>query len=183
MPGIINPKISDEAVKAKTGKTWKQWFKILDGAGKDADHKMRVALLKQKSDLSPWWQQMVTVTYEQVKGLRKKYEKVEGFQISKTKTINTSVKKVYDAVKEKRVRNRWLKDPGFKLTSSNNNKSIRGKWIDGKSGIEFQFYKKEKDKTQVTVQHSKLKSLREAEKMKKYWEENLNNLKSRLTNK
>ena len=25
--------MSDEAVKAKTGKTWKQWFAILDKAG------------------------------------------------------------------------------------------------------------------------------------------------------
>lgn len=27
------PRMSDEAVKAKTGKTWKEWFTILDKAG------------------------------------------------------------------------------------------------------------------------------------------------------
>jgi hypothetical protein len=27
------PRMSDEAVKAKTGKTWKEWFAILDKAG------------------------------------------------------------------------------------------------------------------------------------------------------
>jgi len=28
-----SPRMSDDAVKAKTGKTWKQWFTILDKAG------------------------------------------------------------------------------------------------------------------------------------------------------
>ena len=27
------PRMSDEAVKAKTGKVWKEWFTILDKAG------------------------------------------------------------------------------------------------------------------------------------------------------
>ena len=29
----MGPRMSDEAVKAKTGKTWKEWFAILDQAG------------------------------------------------------------------------------------------------------------------------------------------------------
>ena len=27
------PRMSDEAVKAKTGKSWKEWFALLDKAG------------------------------------------------------------------------------------------------------------------------------------------------------
>ena len=30
---VTSPRMSDEAVKAKTGKVWKEWFAILDLAG------------------------------------------------------------------------------------------------------------------------------------------------------
>jgi hypothetical protein len=42
----------------------------------------------------------------------------------------------------------WLKDPDFKISTTTKNKSIRGKWIDGNTNIEFQFYPKDKSKTQ-----------------------------------
>jgi hypothetical protein len=32
MPNI-KPTMSDDAVKAKTGKVWSEWFRILDAAG------------------------------------------------------------------------------------------------------------------------------------------------------
>jgi hypothetical protein len=54
------------------------------------------------------------------------------------------------------------------------NKSIRGKCVDDKTNVEFQFYPKEKAKTQLVVQHSKISSEKEAEKLKRYWERNLN---------
>jgi hypothetical protein len=59
------PRMSDEAVKAKTGKNWKEWFAILDKAGADKmNHQEIVKYLKTKQGVGPWWQQMVTVTYE-----------------------------------------------------------------------------------------------------------------------
>jgi hypothetical protein len=33
---FVEPPISDEAVKAKTGKPWSEWFAILDAAGAQA---------------------------------------------------------------------------------------------------------------------------------------------------
>jgi len=58
--------MSDEAVKAKTGKTWKQWFALLDKAGaQKLTHKAIVKYLSEKQNVGPWWCQMVTVTYEQ----------------------------------------------------------------------------------------------------------------------
>jgi hypothetical protein len=58
-------RMSDAAVQAKTGKTWDEWFKILDKAGgKKMNHKEIVAYLSEKYGVGPWWRQMVTVTYE-----------------------------------------------------------------------------------------------------------------------
>ena len=123
---------------------------------------------------------MITVQYEQeVKG-RKKHEKQEGFQISKSMTLSFPVSKIYFAVSNLNIRKNWLKDSDFKVTTANKNKAIREKWIDGKTNVEFQFYPKDKNKTQLTVQQRKLPSAKEAEKIKKYWSKNLTNLKSFL---
>ena len=70
------PRMSDEAVKAKTGKNWKEWFAILDRSGANKmGHQEIVKCLNTKHDIGPWWQQMVTVTYEQARGLREKHQK------------------------------------------------------------------------------------------------------------
>jgi Domain of unknown function (DUF4287) len=174
-------KISDEAVLKSTGKTWKEWFVILNKAGaKKMEHKEIAQWLKDNHIKSGWWSQMVTVQYEQdVKG-RKKHEKPEGYQISKSMTLSFPVSKVYTAVNNLSIRNNWLKDSDFKITTANKNKAIRGKWIDGKTNIEFQFYQKDNNKTQIVVQQSKIITANQAEKMKKYWSKNFTNLKSFL---
>jgi hypothetical protein len=174
-------KISNEEVKKSTGKIWSDWFALLNKAGaKKMEHKDIAQLLYNKYGLSRWWSQMVTVIYEQdIKG-RKKNSKPEGFQISKSKTLSYSASKVFSVIQYAALRKSWLKDPDFSITKSMKNKSIRGKWIDGKTKVEFQFYPMEKAKTQLVVQHSKISSSKEAEKLKKYWERNLSFLKKYL---
>jgi len=174
-------RISDEAVKKSTGRIWKEWFTILEKMGaKEMEHKDIAKLLFEKHALSLWWSQMVTVQYEQdVKG-RKKHEKPEGFQISRSITIPFSVSKIFNAVQSTSQRKIWLRNSDFKISRSTRNKSIRGKWVDDKANIEFQFYPKDNNKTQLVVEQSKIRTSREAERMKKYWEKNLNDLKNFL---
>lgn len=169
-------RISDESAMKSTGKTWSEWFSILNKAGaKKMDHKEIAEYLSVKQSVPDWWSQMVTVQYEQeVKG-RKLHETTQGYQISKSKTLPFSVSKIFNAVQSPSQRKNWLKDPGFKISKAIKNKSIRGKWIDGITNIEFQFYPKDKTKTQLVVQLNKIKSAKEAERLQKYWEKNLNN--------
>lgn len=176
-------KMSDDAVQAKTGKTWSEWFKILDNAnGTKMNHKEIVAYLKDNFRLGSWWQQMVTVTYEQERGMRKVHEKQEGFQISKSKTFNAPVSKLYRAWINENTRRNWLKDSSFIIRTKNPNKNIRFTWIDNSTSVEVAFYSKENAKTQVTIQHSKLKNLTAAERMKKYWSDNLKKLNQLIQN-
>jgi hypothetical protein len=64
-------KISDEKVKEKTGKTWKQWFKIIDGLDIETKgHKFVSMTMINKYKLNPWWSQAVTIHYEWERGLR-----------------------------------------------------------------------------------------------------------------
>ena len=45
-------------------------------------------LLHEKYSVPGWWSQMVTVGYEQARGLRVKHQKKSGFEISATRTID-----------------------------------------------------------------------------------------------
>jgi len=176
-------RISDESVKKATGKTWSEWFSILNKAGtKKKEHKVIAEMLYKKFGLSGWWSQMVTVQYEQeIKG-RRRHETTSGYQISKSKTFPYSVSKIFIAIQSPAKRKAWLKDPDFKITTSTKNKSIRGKWIDGKTNIEFQFYTKDKIKTQLVVQHNKISSNKEADKLKIYWGKSFEKLNTYLEN-
>ena len=174
-------RISNESVIKSTGKSWNEWFSILNKSGaKKMEHKEIAIVLSEKYHVPDWWSQMVTVQYEQeVKG-RKKHETTSGYQISKSKTFPYSVTKIFNAVQSPALRKVWLKDPEFKITTSTKNKSIRGKWIDGKTNIEFQFYSKDKSKTHLVVQLNKLQSVSDATKMKTYWEKSFEKLNTFL---
>jgi hypothetical protein len=108
------PTIGDDAVLARTGKAWAGWFRVLDRAGaKRMDHKQIVAHLRAHDDLSPWWQQSVTVAYEQARGLRAVHEKPGGYEIGRSKTIAASLEQTFKAWSQLRTRRRWLQDPEF----------------------------------------------------------------------
>jgi hypothetical protein len=159
------PSIGDDAVHARTGKNWNAWFRILDRAGaKKMDHKQIVAHLRTNYELSPWWQQSVTVAYEQARGLRDLHEKPAGYEIGRSKTVAVRPETAYKAWSLLRTRRRWLQDPEFSVRKSTPNRSMRITWVDDKTHVDVMFWDKgdkERDKCQVTVQHSKLRSARQ----------------------
>jgi hypothetical protein len=68
----IFQKIGDDAVRAKTDKVWKEWFRVLDKFGlKTKGHTEAAKYLREKHGLSDWWAQAVTIRYEWEKGLRR----------------------------------------------------------------------------------------------------------------
>jgi uncharacterized protein YndB with AHSA1/START domain len=179
---IGEPPISDEAVREKTGKDWGEWFAILDTAGAQSmTHKQIVAFLEKEHTIGPWWQQMVTVTYEQARGLRQKHEMPSGYQISCSRTLAVPVERVYSTWIDEAQRASWLCDPGFVIRKASPNKSLRISWIDGQTSLDVSFYPKEPAKTQITVQHNKLVTADDAERMKAYWASALEKLSDLLT--
>ena len=174
-----SPRMSDAAVKAKTGKTWKEWFAILDKAGaRKLAHKEIVSYLSNEQGVGPWWQQMVTVTYEQQTGKRGEHEKPDGYEISISRTVNAPLTKLYDAFGNQKTRAKWLQEDGLVERTATANKSMRVTWNDKKTILAINFAAKGDEKSQVVVQHSKLPNARSAAKMKKYWGEALDRLKS-----
>jgi len=178
----IGPKVGNEAVKAKTGRVWKDWFSLLDTAGaKKMTHQEIVKLLHTEHGLGPWWQQMVTVAYEQDRGRRGKGEKPEGFQISVSRTIEAPLANLYQSFANEKKRHSWLREDGLVVRTATANKSMRITWKDSKTSLEIAFLSKGPAKTQVVVQHSKLPNANTAEKMKSYWGKALDRLKESFT--
>jgi hypothetical protein len=172
---------SDEAVRRRTNRGWLEWFEILDRAGaKEMDHKSIVAYLKENYAISPWWQQQVTVAYEQERGLRKVHQMVDGYQISRSKTINVPLSDLYAAWEDEDRRGRWLGEASFEVRTTRQDKSMRMAWDQPGGIVDASFSSKGAGKSQLTVQHSKLKSPELAEEMKIYWAEALRDLKAYL---
>jgi uncharacterized protein YndB with AHSA1/START domain len=169
--------ISDEAVKSKTGKTWAEWIKVLDKAkAYEMPHKDIAIYLSEKHQVPDWWCQMVTVGYEQARGLREKHERPEGYQVSASRTLDVPVTTLYAAWMDETLRARWLKRKSLAIRGATPEKSIRIAWA-GKSSVEVRFYARGQARSQVTVQHSKLPNADEGEKAKAYWAQALDRLK------
>lgn len=170
----VPPRMSDAAVKAKTGKPWAEWFALLDKAGaRKLGHQAIVALVHKQCGLRPWWEQMITVSCEQARGLREVHEKPAGYEIAKTKTFAVPLAALYDAWNDQDKRRLWLKDPGFEIRKATPDKSLRFTWVDGRTQVVADFYSQDKSKSRVAVQHSKLRSAKAAAGMKAYWAEQL----------
>jgi len=167
---------SDEAVQAKTGKAWAEWFRILDKAGaKKMPHKEIAAYLRDKQGVGPWWGQMVAVAYERERGLRQKFQKCDGeFSASGSRTMAVPMAKAFAAWTDDKLRAKWLPDGKLEITTATPGKYVRGEW--GDSRLAVGFYAKGPDKTQIAVDHMKLASSRESAIMKSYWFEALNRL-------
>jgi uncharacterized protein YndB with AHSA1/START domain len=184
MPKLSPPTatpISDKAIQTKTGKTWDEWFKLLDEAGAEKmSHKDIVAHLADAHQVGDWWQQMITVGYEQARGLREKHERPEGFQISVSKTIMAPAVALFAAWADETKRSRWLPEAGFSIRKATQAKSMRITWIDGDTRVEMNLYPKGGNKCQITVQHSKLKDAEDASEKKAFWNSALEKLKAFL---
>jgi len=162
--------VSSDAVARRTGKSWAQWFALLDAAGAaDLDHKGIVAVLAQRHGVGPWWQQMVTVAYEQARGKNGNSATDDGFQVDVSKVLELPLAKLFRFWAEPAERNKWLADDRFSIHKATASKSIRARWGRGASRIDVDFCEKGPSKSQVTVQHNRIETSDAAEQMKAYW--------------
>ena len=176
--------MTNNAVYNRTGRTWQEWFAILDASGAlNMKHKEIAQYLYQKHRVSAWWSQMITVTYGQERGLRDKHQKSDGYAISVSKVVPGPVDVLYNLWSDEKKRKRWLTEKqkaSLTIRKSTLNKSMRIIWGDGKTHVEANFYDKGSFKSQITVQHSKLSNSAMAESMKAYWKKALHCLASLL---
>lgn len=175
------PRMSDEALSRRTGKTWDEWFAILDrwGATKRT-HLDIAAYLQEEFEIGGWWAQGITVAYEYARGMRRLHERPDGFSITATKTIAVPVGVLFDAVVEGRARARWFPDAPLTLRTAQAGRSARFNWDDGATRVNVGFTAKGENKSSVAVEHGRLPNAEAAAEMKQMWRELLSDLKERL---
>jgi hypothetical protein len=180
-PKTSSTGISDDAVRAKTGKSWSEWFAILDkaGAGK-MPHKDIATHLHEKHKIPGWWAQMVTVGYERERGLRQVHEAPGGFQISVSKTIAAPLPVVFAAWNDARARGRLLGGARITIRKVTPEKSIRLVFDADQSHVDVRFYAKGEAKSQIVADHTKLPSSADVARMKALWSKALESLKATL---
>jgi hypothetical protein len=170
-------RVGDEVLKERTGKIWAEWFSSLDNAGaKKMNHTEIAAVLKKKFRVPGWWCQMVAVGYEHSRGLRQLHESSAGFSASVSRTLGVPVKQLFAACADGKKRGAWLAGDKLVISTSRPEKTVRGAW-DGAGRLEIRFYPKGAAKTQAVIDHMKLASSSDVEKMKAYWSENLERLR------
>jgi hypothetical protein len=169
-------RVGDEVLKERSGKTWAEWFPILDKAGaKKMNHTQIAGVLQKKFGVPGWWCQMIAVGYEHSRGLRKLHESSGGFSASISRTFGIAVKPLFTACADSAKRGAWLDDK-LVISTARPEKTVRGAW-NGASRLEIRFYPKGAAKTQVVIDHMKLASSSDVEKMKRFWLENLERLR------
>jgi uncharacterized protein YndB with AHSA1/START domain len=177
----IHAGIRSDAVKAKTGKGWKEWFALLDKVGAAKwPHREIASYLHDECECPNWWSQMVTVGYEQARGLRVKHQTAGGFTAGASKTIDVPVTALFEAWSNSKLRVKWLPDATkIEIRSATQNRRLRIGWSDD-SNLEVMFYAKGKDKSQVTIERRKLPNTKAVIQVKAYWIAALNKLKEML---
>jgi uncharacterized protein YndB with AHSA1/START domain len=173
--------VGTEAVQRATGRNWDEWLKVLDRAGaKTMGHKEIALLLSRRCGVPDWWSQMVTVGYEQARGLRDVYQHADGYAANASRTFEVDVQQLFCAWSDPRQRARWLPKAPVEVRRAVEPRSIRMTWTTGSSRVDVNFFPKGAGRSQVQVEHAKLPSTSAVTRQKSYWSAALVRLKALL---
>lgn len=178
--------ISSVAVEKATGRSWKKWITALDRAGCAAmTHAQIAAHIHRAFGTSGWWSQMVTVGYEQAKGLRNPHEKPDGYSASITRTLPVAPTRVTTAFSSAAARAKWLPGTPLEIRTTHAGKSVRAWWKgagagNGTSIVVATVTAKGPGKCSVQVNHDRLRGPRDVTKSKAFWAAALDRLRDDL---
>jgi hypothetical protein len=174
---------SDEKIRQRTGRGWEEWFEVLDEWGAaDRSHRETARWLAEQQGLHPlaWNVQAIAASYERARGLREPGEKDDGYAITASRTVGVPVGKLYDAVVDESLRAGWLPDGRLSLRRATKPKSARFDWGDGQTRVNVTFLAKGEDRSTIAVEHRRMDSADEAQRMKSYWRARIAALKGEL---
>jgi hypothetical protein len=173
--------MSDEAIRKRTGRGWEEWFELLDDWGAaERSHTEIARWITREQSIDGWSSQSVTVSYERARVGRALGEHADGFSVSASRTVAVPIDRLYQAFHNASRRKRWLPDGRLRMRTSIEPRSIRFDWGDGSTRVNVGFTEKGAGKSQVALEHSRLSSAQEADRMKAYWRERVRTLKEQL---
>jgi len=173
--------MSDDAVRAKTGRTWREWVDVLDAIGAlEMRHADIARHLRAEHGLPSWWSQTVTVGYERIRGLRDVGQRRGGtYDVHRSRTLPVPLARLYRAFSSRAVRARWIGGAAPVVRTSRVAKSMRMTWPDG-TDVQVVFTAKGPAKSQVAIQHGRLPGKSAAERVRAEWGARLDALAASL---
>ncbi len=181
-PRVADPGSSDASVRKGSGKTWDEWFRILDAwNGTDHTHGEIARHLHEELGVPGWWSQTVTVGYERARGMRAVGQNSNGFCVYASKTVAVDVDRLHRAFADARQRSRWLDTGTLRVRTSEPGRSARFDFQDGSSRLVAWFEAKGPGKSTVHLQHERLAGSTEVGRLRAFWKERLGRLAAMLT--
>jgi len=193
--------LTDEAIQAATGKTWDEWFTVLDERGGPAAGRRAIGdYLYSEYKVDIWWVSAINVQYEAARGVKERDGRGKGYTICATKTITAPLDRVYAAWASAAELDQWfgsdhhadVSDGGSYSNSDGDtgtykrvrpNKDLRFTWENPAhqpSIVDVLFADKGKGKTGVQVTHDRIQTREEADGLRAGWGEALDRLKALL---
>jgi uncharacterized protein YndB with AHSA1/START domain len=178
----LETRFSDEKVVAATGRTWQDWFALIDKwDGERKSHTEIARWLNRERGVNGWWSQTLTVGYEQARGLREPGQRADGkWAISVSKTLTVPVKLLYEAIMDAKQREQWLPDVDLRLRTATPHKSARYDWEDGATRVNVFFDAPGTGKSRITIAHERLPDGDKTAEMKAWWRKRVAALKPLL---
>jgi uncharacterized protein YndB with AHSA1/START domain len=195
------PDLTDASAREKTGKTLEQWFAHLDGLGPKKGRRELVQALYTGLKLDEWWATSLVVEYERERDILEKDGLPKGYSICSTKTVAAPLERVFQAFGAAADLDRWLgpktkvrfEDGGTlenadgdraSFTRIRANKDLRIAWqhpkVAPQSQVEVLFAEKDKAKTGITLNHTRIQARRDADMLRAGWSAALERLKQHL---
>jgi uncharacterized protein YndB with AHSA1/START domain len=182
-PQRISLATSDEAIRARTGRGWEEWFDLLDEWGAaDKTHREIARWLAGQQSIHPlaWNAQAIAGSYERARRGRQVGEHEDGFTVTASKTVAVPVERLYDAFVDASLRERWLPDGELRERTATKPRSARFDWAEDGTRVHVAFAAKGEGKSTAALSHERLPDGAEAERMKAFWRERVAGLKEVL---
>ncbi len=185
-------------VLEKTGRSYAEWFRILDDWGApEKGHKLTAELLATTYAVAPWWSQFVTVEYERARGLRDVGQRSGGkFGTSAQRTVTATPTVAFEAVMSRF----FAPDVAAGLTEGGKFRTVKGnegvvlvlvpptrlrlRWDRPVAGagsiIEVTVEARDDARATIRLEHDRIPSKELRDKMKAYWKAEMDALAASL---
>src|SRR5215216_7631796 len=173
-PRVAEPGVSDAAIQRATGKSWDEWFALLDAwDGTTHNHTEIARHVYETYGIDGWWAQSVTVGYERARGMRALHERPDGFSMNASKTFPVPVERLFAAFVEHDERERWLEAVELRPRTSQPPRSARFDVLPGETRLAVTFVTKGPRKAAAQLQQDRLANAEDVARWKALWKEQL----------
>lgn len=197
--------LTDAEIKERSGKTWSQWFKVLDEFGGPEKGRREIGnFLHTTHKLDPWMSSTLIVEYEAARNVVEKDGRPKGYMICATKSVNVPADRAFAAWAAPAQWDRWFSGKskfefkeGARYSTADGDagefkkirpgKAIKFTWENPKhtagTVVEVTFPPRGADKCTVTVAHDRIQTRGEADDLREAWGGALDKLKALLEKK